>query len=376
MMQPVVTEVRSHLTSNQVVALLRDEPSIVVGAGCELLNQNLDVLEDISSDLLDGSVSRSNYATIHGVAQLAISRELPWGRAIVRPYMTIESGSTSARFNLGAYFTNTPARVLGATPITYDVQCFDLLDALNTPAGVAYSVPAGSTYLNAVKDILINQGFTKFVIDQRRATTTLSTAKVWPLEEKNTWLAIVNDLLAAVGYRGIWVDWNGYLRCEAYVGPSSRQIEWAYNSTIPNTMLGETRTYTRDFYEAPNRWVAVRANDTAGATPVEGAGIYTYVNQNVGETSVTGRGGRVITRILSLDAADQAALIAQTQAAVEIDLNINTKIQVETSPNPLHWHFDVVSLTDAEAGVDLKLIESSWNLPLLGGDMSHEWSKI
>lgn len=375
-MQPPITDIRSHLTAAQVTALLRDEPSIIISAGCELLNQDLDVLDDFSNDLEGGSITRSNYATLHGSATLAIARELPWGRAIVRPYMNIESGTTLARFNLGAYFTNTPKRVLGAIPLTYDVQGFDLLHALDTPAGAAYSVAAGTRYLDAIKDILIQQKFSKFIIDQSRATTTLPTAKVWPLEEKNTWLAIVNDLLAAIGYRGIWADWNGYLRCEAYQAPNARQTEWSYDSMSAVTMLGETRTYERDFFEAANRWVGIRASDTAGATPVEGNGIYTYTNLNNGDTSVAGRGGRVITRILQLDAADQAALVAQTQSAIEADLSLKTKITVETSPMPLHWHFDVLKLTDPEAGADIKVIESSWTLPLSGADMSHEWSTV
>lgn len=375
-MQPVVVDIRNHLTSDQIKALIQDEPSLVISAGAELLNQDLEVIEDITSDFEGGSVSRSNYATLHGSATLSIARELPWGRAIVRPYMYIESGATLARFNLGAYFTNTPARVLGTKPLIYNVQGFDLLHALDTPAGSAYSVAAGTRYLDAVQDILTAQRFSKFIIDRRRATTALSTAKVWPLEEKNTWLAIVNDLLAAVGYRGIWCDWDGYLRCEAYESPQARKAEWVYDSTSAYTMLSETRTYERDFFDAPNRWVAVKTNDTSGATPIEGAGIYTYTNNYAGETSVQGRGGRVITRILSFDAADQAALVAQTQRSIEADLTLKTKITVQTSPNPLHWHFDLLKLTDGEAGADMKVIESSWTLPLDGGDMDHEWSTI
>ncbi len=375
-MQPAITDVREQYIASDITYLLRDEPSIVVGAGCELLTMNLDVLDDITDDVVDGSVARSNYATLHGSARLNISRDLPWGRAIVRPYMTVESGLMAARFNLGAYFTNTPERVLGTQPMTYAVQCFDLLHALDTPTGEAYQVPSGYKYLTAVEDILTDLGFTKYIIDRTRASTTLPATKVWPIAENTTWLTVVNDLLAAVGYRGIWSDWDGYLRCEPYETPATRQPEWEYDATVYNTMLGETRTYVRDFYEAPNRWVAVRNGQINGTTPVEGDGIYTYVNQYAGDTSVSGRGGRIITRLLSFDAADQAALVAQTQSAIEADLTLKTKITVETSPNPLHWHFDVLTLIDAEAGANLKVLESSWELPLTGGNMKHEWSTI
>lgn len=374
-MQPIVAPVRSGYTKEQITELIQSS-AFIVGAGAELLNMNLDVLENITDDLVGGTIRRSNYATLHGSASLDISRELPWGRAIVRPYMTIESGSMSVRFNLGAFFTNTPERVLGTQPLTYSVECYDLLHALDTPAGEAHQVFSGTRYLDAVEEILTAQGFTRIIIDRTRATTTLPATKVWPIAENTTWLIIVNDLLAAIGYRGIWSDWDGYLRCESYETPATRQPEWTYNATSLNSMLGQTRTYTRDFYAAPNRWVAVRNGQITSDTPVEGNGIYTEVNQNNGETSISARGGRVITRLLTFDAADQAALIAQTKSAIENDLTLKTKITVETSPNPLHGHFDVVTLVDAEAGANLKLIESSWELPLLGGDMKHEWSTI
>lgn len=375
-MQPVIVPVRSDKTSAQIINLIENEPSKIIGAGAELLNLNLDVLEDITTNLVDGTVRRSNYATLHGSASLNISRELPWGRAIVRPFMTIESGATLARFNLGAFFTNTPERVLGTTPLTYSVECFDLLHALDTPTGEAFQVASGTRYLDAVEGILTDQGFTRIIIDRTRATTTLPATKVWPIAENITWLIVVNELLAAIGYRGIWSDWDGYLRCESYETPSTRQPEWTYNATSLNSIVTQERTYIRDFYAAPNRWVATRNGQIDTTTPVEGAGIYTEVNQNNGDTSISARGGRVITRLLSFDAADQAALIAQTKSAIEADLTLKTKIIVGSAPNPLHGHFDVVRFTDAEAGADLKLLESSWELSLTGGDMKHEWSTL
>lgn len=371
-MQPTVTGVRSDFTAEQIIYEIRDSAALTIGAGCELLDQNLNVLENITADFIDGSVKRSSYATLHGTASIQLSRDLDWGRAIVRPYQLLNG----IRFNMGAYYTNTPDRVLGTQPLIYGVECYDLLDALNTPTGEAYSVGAGGSYVNAIYEILTAQGFTKFVLDKSRISTTLPTSKVWPLDTATTWLNVVNDLLSAIGYRGIWSDWDGYLRCEPYQTPDARTSEWTYETQGLASMLSQQRTYTKDFYNAPNRWVAIRNNDVAGTTPVEGNGVYTYVNQYNGLTSVNARGGRVITSILQLDAADQAALIAQTQRAIETDLRLQTKISVDSSPNPLHWHFDKLTLNDNEAGENLEVLESEWELPLLGNMMKHAWSVI
>jgi hypothetical protein len=371
-MQPLITAVRSNYTAAQVIHEIRDSPNLIVSAGCELLDQNLTVLEDITADFIDGSVKRSNYATLHGTASVQLSRDLAWGRAIIRPYQKING----IRFNLGAYYTNTPDRVLGTMPLIYSVECYDLLDALNTPTGEAYAIAAGGSYVNAIYDIVTSQGFTKFILDKSRIGTTLPTAKVWPLDTQTTWLNVINDLCAAIGYRGIWSDWDGYLRIEPYTEPAIRTSEWTYETVGAYTMASQQRVYTKDYYAAPNRWVAIRNNNVAGSTPVEGNGVYTYVNQYNGLTSVQARGGRIITSILQVDAADQAALVAQTQQAIETDLRLQTKISLETSPNPLHWHFDKLTLNDSEAGQNLEVLEQEWELPLLGGNMRHVWSVI
>lgn len=375
-MQPVVTPERGAYTADQVKSIIRNESAILVSAGCELLNQNLDVLADLTDDFVDGEVKRSNYANIHGIFTFSIARELPWGQAIVRPYMVISDGTISPRFNLGAYYTNTPRRKLGTQPLEYSVEGYDLLHALSTPTGEAYSVAAGTRYLDAVIDCLNNLGFTKIRVDGLRRNTVLNpNPRSWPLDEATTWLTVINDLLAAIGYRGIWVDWNGFFVCERYETPTTRQSEWAYDTDPDYSILSPDREYERDFFTAPNRWVGIRNSNTDGPAPVEGNGVYTYVNQNRGETSVQAR-GRVINRILGFDAVDQAALIAQVMKSVENDLTLKTKIDVKTGSNPLHWHFDVVELTDPEAGAKLKLIESEWSLPLRGADMTHVWSAV
>jgi hypothetical protein len=373
-MQLLTEPPRDGFTSSQVMTLIRDEPVIGRDIGLELLDMNLNVIEDISSDFKDGSVSRNSYATLHGNADIQISRELDWGVAIVRPYIKLV-GDIEARFNLGAYFTNAPNKVVGEIPVTYEVECYDLLHALDTPTGDTYSVQTGRSYLEVIAEILTGQGFTKFIIDQTAASLTVPNTRIWPIGDNVTWLGIVNDLLNAVGYQGIWSDWNGYLRCEKYIRPIERASEFVYDRGIYTTMLG-ARVVNFDFFFAPNRWVAVRNNDVDGPTPVEGNGMYTYTNEFDGPTSVQARGNRVITRLLSIDAADQQTLEERAQISIDADTRIVTKYQIETGLNPLHWHFDRITLDDPEIGPSIELISTSWTLPLRGYSMAHEWRTV
>lgn len=368
-MRPVAPADRALITK-----LIKTNPSMLIGAGMDLLDRDLNVLADLSGDLESGEVSRSNYATLHGSLSCSLTQQLAWGSAIVRPFMLVSDGVATARFNLGAYFTGTPDNVTGQDPTVYSVTGYDMLDALNQPVGDSYAINAGVEYLVAIETILINQGYSRYTLDSERAGTVLPEARGWAMSENVTWLSIVNALLSSIGYRGIYSDWDGQLVCSPYIPPEDRDPEWTYDDGQYTSELGPQQTIKRDYYSTPNRWVAVRTNMPEDVTPSEGDGIAIYQNDSDGETSVEGR-GRVITKRIDVEAADQAALITAMMQQVASDKSISTTIDADTTPNPLHWHFDVVTVNTTELGL-LKIRESSWKLPLNGGNMQHEWTVV
>lgn len=374
-MQPLVTPVRSHLTADQVVDIIQNSSGVRISSGCELLTgMDLMVAEDFTDDFQGGSINRQSYANLHATATLSIVRELPWPNAIVRPYMVMNDGTNTAKFYLGSYFTNTPARPAWEFPVTYSVQCYDLLTVLADPVGDAFSVGEGQSYLAAVEAILQGRGIVKYYIDQSASGSVLPTDRTWPIDEQTTWLTIVNDLLGAIGYAGVYTDWEGVFRCVQYISPRQRGSEWEYNTDASTSMLGQ-RESERDFYGAPNRWVFVLSNNTDGPAPTEGAGKYTFVNQFEGDTSVDSR-GREITKVVLVDAADHNAMVAAAQVTIDADMQIPIKIRANTAPNPLHWHFDMMYLVDPSLGVPVQAMGTQWTLPLDGSDMSHEWTVI
>lgn len=374
-MQPLAVGPRTGMSAASVAALIQDSGAVEFSAGAELLDMNLNVMADISAMLEGGRVGRQSYADLHGSAEFTLEGELDWGTAIVRPYMVMASTTTTARFNLGAYFTQSDETVLGSDPTTYAVTGVDILDVLNDPVGEAYAVAAGTTYLSAVETILQNRGVTQYLIDQSGAAVTLPSPKVWELDESTTWLNVVNDLVGAIGYRGVWSDWDGMVRVQPYMSPADRPSEWTYTVDPATAMHREPRTIARERYRAPNRWVFYRTNGVDGPPPVEGAGVYTVTNQTSGPTSVQGRAGRVITRPVGLDAADQQSLVDAGRKTVDADMRNPGKLKLSTFPNPLHWHFDRVTMQDP-ALRQTAMVVASWSLPLNGDDMDHEWSEI
>ena len=376
-MQPLTGAPRNALTAAAVTTLIRDAPSTRFGFGCELLDRSLSVVADITPYVQGGSVTRTSYADLHGSATLAIGTDLDWGSAIMRPYMTVTSPQTTARFNLGAYFASTPRTTYGMRPVVHEVDGIDVLDALRTPVGESYAVAAGVVYLVAIETILVALGYPAgaYAIDQTSASAVLPTARTWVLDDNTTWLTIVNDLLSSIGYMGVWSDWDGRLRVQQYATPVNRQPEWVYDTGLTTSMLSLHREVERDMYSIPNRWVFYRSNVVEGEAPVAGNGIYTVTNENGGTSSVEAR-GRVITRVVPLDVADQAALIASGQRIVDADQRVESKVTLSTWPNPLHWHFDRVEVRDPDLGPTAQALVTKWTLPFDGKKMSHEWSLL
>ena len=376
-MQPRTDAVyRPGLSAGDVFDLITAS-NIQVSGGAELLDRSLTVLEDISIGLVSGSVKRGNNDNIHGTCDVVLETELEWGTALIRPYLRIAIPGPlgiGGRWNLGAYFTSTPEYVAGAVPRQFSVQGYDQLEALKSPVGDSYVTPAGVSYLSVIESILVAQGFTAYVLDPARSSTLINQPRSWVLDQNVTWLSVINDLLAAIGYRGLWADWDGRLRAEPYVPPVARASEWFYDTLVATTIM-QDRTRTQDYFEAPNRWVAVRSNLADGQIPVEGSGVYTFVNQSAGKTSVDAR-GRVITKVLSIEAADQDALATTANITIDADLRIDQVFNVTTGPNPMHWHFDRVTLADSEFGAAVELQETSWTLPLDGSPMSHSWTSV
>ncbi len=364
-MQQLTGVPRHTLTEAQVTTLLTG-PRVEVSAGLELLDSANVLVEDITNDLLSGQVDRQNFSDVHGTCNLVISRELAWGKDRVRPYMTLSDGAVSARFNLGVFVLTTPDSKRGETPVSFTVSGFDLIHLLQAGPADTYMVDAGVTYLTAVQAVLTASAVGSTVqLDGTAQATTLPNPMVWALtpDAPASWLRIINDLLSAINYRGLWVNENGVFRSGPYQDPSVRAVEWIFDTAnLTTNLVGEDRTLDSDVWAARNWWRFVRKGMTA--QPVEGAGIYTVTNPSTGRTSVAALGRTVRAAVQYLDAADQASLVAQGERIVSTDQSASRIFTITVDPLPIASHFDIVRLIDA--GEDDKCQVSSWSLPLDG----------
>lgn len=410
-MQNLTAAPRDALTADQVTYLLRDSSSVDIERGLEVLDLNLAVVEDISDDFLGGTVTRNNQATIHGTCTLTIARDVDYGNQLLRPYLTLTADGVSARFNGGVFVPRKPQTAYGASLLSNAVTGSDRLLQLNRPVGDAYNVPSGANYLTAIRQVFIDSGVTasNVLIDTTASALEVpAPGRSWPLlapttpsastapvdavagtSNATTWLQIVNDLLGSINYRGVWVDADGLFRCDRYLDPAQRPVEFSLDYDDPlRNIIATSRTMTRDVSQVPNVWIFQRQNMTdAGGSPVEpveGAGQYTVTNQSDGDTSIDARGGGQIGRYVSvvpLNAADQATLVSLGDRQVASDKQVATTWTVATSPLPAAWHEDVYSYHDDEAAGDVKVLSTGWTLDYGNSrtppaDQTHTWQLV
>lgn len=362
-MQALTAAPREELTEAEVRRLLTGNVTVV--AGLELLDDENRFVEDISDDLIaaGSSVTHHGRATVHRDCHLMLMRQLAWGRDRVRPYVVLLSSAAVARFNLGVFVLVTPESKRGEVPATYDVTGYDLLQPLLDPIGDTWVAAAGTTYVQAIRDLLDAAGMgVPLLIDGTRQDTELEGPMVWALTDSDaaTWLRAINDLLAAIGYFALHVDENGSYRSEPYALPGVRPVEHTFDTSDKKTdIVAPDRTVTEDVWVAPNRWVFVRRGMTT--QPVEGDGLYTVDNLTTGASSQESI-GRVRTRTVYLDAADQDALVAQGDQIVAADMSTTRSITLNVDPFPIFGHLDIVRIIDAGLDERAEVVEASIEL--------------
>lgn len=224
--------------------------------------------------------------------------------------------------------------------------------------------PLATTYLDAVRAALTFAvgAEAQVRLDGTEHVAVLPAPMVWALTDSSpaTWLQVVNDLLASINYRDLWVDENGTYRSEPFLSPSVQPVEWTFDTADEDTnIVGEDRQIVEDVWGVPNWWRFVRRGMTS--TPVEGEGIYTVTNLNRGPASRESL-GRVVRRVAFLDAADQAALVAQGDRAVLEQTSVTRTITLKVDPLPIVGHLDVVQLLDAPSSDKAVVVSSETQL--------------
>ena len=261
----------------------------------------------------------------------------------------------TGRFYAGVYVLTAPDTQHGRSPRIYNTAGKNLLYLLDRQVGETYVITAGTTYLDALRQVIADAGLSIPVqLDGSRQDTTLPKDRVWAVGDTR-WLDIANDLMAEIAYLDLFCNEVGTFRSQPVMPVEARGAEWEFDTRDEHTdLIDEDFTESEDRHGEFNQWSFVRRN--MAYQPVNGDGLFVYpapVGTPVDEIRPA--------PLMEIEAADQAALEAEGLRIVAADQRTTHSFTISVDPLPIAGHRDVVRLT-LEDGSRHKMQVTSWQL--------------
>lgn len=390
-MQPLLDGPRSPLTKTLVRNLLQSHSAITVSYGATALNSSFAEVADIADYISGGTITSDITATTHRTCSVDIDSDVTdsgWSylSGFIKPYMVLTDNDTqdAAQFNLGVYTLTTPDETLGTAPATLSFTGYDLKYLLNQQIGDSYEVLAGSDPAQAAADA-IGLAVPEVDVLATPSGSTLTRQMTWPFDPSSptTWLTVVQDLLASIGYREVWVDWEGTFRIQPYIDVQTAPFEWTFDVAADDNIVADLRQRNVDLWNVPNWWRFVMAN--LSGNPVEGESQFTYTDSSNSNPGSTKNRGRTFRHIESVTANTYDDLLNYAQRVISDDLQPSETFSVSTAPFPLAWHMDIIQYLDSQLAISLpqmptgerRVVATQWSLPLDGmADMTWTWQTV
>lgn len=330
--------------------------------------------------------------------------ELQWGNARIKVFMLVRcdgvNGGQWFRFPRGVYVVTSPNRDL-QDPLSREVSGYDKLYLLMSEQADSMSWGPGTYYQDAVADCFIAAGLIATRVD---FSTIADSSGGWASKQipsgqfrsyalsgsAQTYLSIVNALLADSGEQNLFVDFNGRYQVSDLPVPNSAALLWTWvadqaaqafvtsGDYRAKIVLRANRAYNGDVYNQPNQFVFIDSNLTFTPTHTDGSDGMYVVNNTLTPPSDQTTVGRVIAHHEWLDASGTADLIAQGDAYVTKALGAIETITLQTDPWCVGWHYDVFLYADsALPGASTRRLQvQTWTLPLTGAPMEWETNVV
>ena len=378
-MQPLVDGPRSGLTESEVEQSLGFHGGASISWGVDVLDIETGDLVSHDLEFVSGYVSwdyrvansvtgrQENEASVRRTGQLEVIGDLfdiaPFSK-IFRLWITMASGgSPHVKWYLGSFVCPVP-------PMSYDGRLkqwtLDLADKTHYWAqreiGDNRTIPFNRHILLFIQEELGDKfGETEFDFPDIDRYTEDDLF----IEAEDSYLDMFNVALEHKGFEPLTATPEGLAKTRDAEDFYQKDIEHVYSTDDESTVV-EGAEFDPVLPNAPNvlKFVASRGP----SLPVEGNGIYTIYNHNVGVASINERGYEVSKRI-EVEADDQEHLekIAKRDANRHF-MGGGDRVNLRVGLNPRHDDRDVIGILYPEAGMhddQVKWAVTSWevNLP-------------
>ena len=230
------------------------------------------------------------------------------------------------------------------------------------------SIPAGTNYLTAVKQLLASAGI-GMIIETPTTQTLAETREDWDVG--TSFLSIINDLLAEINYKQLWFNEQGAAVLEPAYIPTVENIQHKLDAgTVQSLMLPENERQT-DVYSAPNVFLCICSNPDKSAPMTA-----TAVNDNPQSPLSVSRRGRRIMRVEMVDnVASQNELDDYAARLRNESVYAGETISVTTALLPGFGVDDITAVILPEISAICK--ERRWQMELsVGGSMKHTLERV
>lgn len=129
--------------------------------------------------------------------------DIHWLTDRIRPVLIMDG----EEYPVGVYIGTTPKRRRSGGRTIVTLEAYSVLymaQRVTMPAG--YIIRAGTNYIGAIQDLLQLAGIGIYVSDSTDKRITTDRAD-WPAETRV--IEVINELLAEINYRDVWVDLEG-----------------------------------------------------------------------------------------------------------------------------------------------------------------------
>lgn len=305
--------------------------------------------------VLGGSIEWNSTAQVKAGGKLTVTdtgQNIDWLSTRIRPVLQIEGLPNKY---LGLYIPAAPTEKWDLDGRTWDLEILDRTSVIQQDqVDSTYALDAGANIIAAVKALIASTGeSTTSILD---ASYTLRSHIV--KEAGTSKLTIINELLAAAGYRALFMDSAGALRAELQIDPSKRPL--AYD-IVDNSKSIYTPDFTldRDIYSIPNKVIAIAQGDANNNALV---GVATNVDPK-SPYSQPSRGRWITSTVTGVEAQDQATIDAFAKRSLAQQTSVARVFQINHAP--MDWHLDDrVRFRRTTAGIDANCTVTKVSLDL------------
>lgn len=324
------------------------------------------------SGVWSASVDHSAFAEIKRTAHLQVNNdpEVDYVSERVKPYMQLQMpDGIWLSWPLGLFVMSSPTRRSHTQGEDLrQISAYDQTVLLSeNKVGDRYIVPKGTNVVDHVAQILRDVGVAQ--VNAVHSDKVLPSDREW--EPGTPLLKIVNELLAAINYLGLWFDSHGAARLQPYVAPEEGKVGEEYLDNEKSILFPQI-TSSLDLFDVPNHWVLVVSEPDREPLRAE------YTNTNPDSPTSTVSRGITVTDFRTTDqSVDQPTLDAAVRRLAVEASQVYEKVTLETRLMPHHEHLETIRVRARSLDVFDDYQEVAWKMELkAGGRMTHELRKL